>query len=57
MQLESLEDKLPGIYRVEASYLHETMKVEFDEAIVNENDIAEAASQMGYCLIIKSANN
>lgn len=48
MRLESLEDELPGIYRIEASYHKQQMLVEFDEAQVSEEQILAAARQKGY---------
>jgi Cu+-exporting ATPase len=46
--LEGLEDDLPGVRRVEASYLKQAMTVEFDENAVNLEDIAAAVRQLGY---------
>lgn len=48
MRLESLEDELPGIYRIEASYHKQQMLVEFDETQVGEEQILAAARQKGY---------
>ncbi len=48
MRLESLEDELPGIYRIEASYHKQQMLVEFDETQVSEEQILAAARQKGY---------
>lgn len=48
MILESLEDKLPGIKQIEASYKKGEMWVEFDEKLVSEGEILAAIHQKGY---------
>lgn len=48
MRLESLEDELPGIKRINASYHKQQMVVEFDEKQVSEAQILEAAKKKGY---------
>jgi len=48
MNLESMEDDLPGIKRVTASYRKQIMEVEYDEAQVTESQIVHAANQRGY---------
>lgn len=48
MALEGLEDDLPGVERVEASYKKLTMQVEFDEALITLPKIIAAANQLGY---------
>jgi copper chaperone CopZ len=42
MNLEALEDALPGIRFIEASYRKQTLIVEFDEAQVSEAQIHQA---------------
>jgi copper chaperone CopZ len=48
MNLESMEDDLPGIKRITASYRKQIMEVEYDESQITESQIVHAASQRGY---------
>ena len=48
MKLESLEDDLLGIKEVNASYHRLEMIVEYDETMVNEDQIIAAARGKGY---------
>lgn len=48
MILESIEDKLPGIKGINASYKKGEMVVEFDEAKVSEIQILAAIEKKGY---------
>ena len=48
MNIESLEDDLPGIKQVSASYQKGQMVVEFDEAKVSEAQILAALEKRGY---------
>jgi copper chaperone CopZ len=48
MEIESIEDDLPGIKKVSASYKKGQMVVEFDEALVNEAQILAAVERHGY---------
>ncbi len=48
MKLESIEDDLPGIKEINASYHKQQMVVEFDEAKLTEADIIAAAKKKGY---------
>ena len=48
MRVESIEDDLPGIQRVKASYQKARMEVEYDETRVSETDIIAAVKQKGY---------
>jgi P-type Cu+ transporter len=48
MALQSLEDDLPGVKRVNASYRHQRLEVEFDEARLSEADLLAAIVQLGY---------
>jgi copper chaperone CopZ len=48
MNLESIEDDLPGIKQVSASYQKGQMSVEFDEAKVSEAQIFAAVEKRGY---------
>ena len=48
MNIEGIEDDLPGIKQISASYQKGQMVVEFDEARVSENQILEAVKELGY---------
>ncbi len=48
MILESIEDDLPGILRVDASYHKGLLTVEFDEGQVSEARILAEIQQKGY---------
>jgi copper chaperone CopZ len=48
MKLESIEDELAGIKEINASYHKQQMTVEFDETIVDEEQIIAAAKKKGY---------
>jgi copper chaperone len=48
MHLEGLEDELPGVKRINASYKKQIMEVEFDEAKVTLEQIIVAANALGY---------
>ena len=48
MKLESIEDDLPGIKEINASYHRQQMIVEFDESKLTEADIIAASQEKGY---------
>jgi copper chaperone CopZ len=48
MRIEGIEDSLPGVRQILASYQKGQMVVEFDETKVNETDIIAAVRKMGY---------
>jgi copper chaperone CopZ len=48
MKLESLEDDLDGVKEINASYHRLEMIVEYDETMVNEDQIIAAAKGKGY---------
>ncbi|MCG2787311.1 MAG: cation transporter [Anaerolineae bacterium] len=50
MILESIEDKLPGIRQISASYHKGQMTVEFDEEKVSEAQILAEVEKKGYRL-------
>ena len=50
MHLESLEDDLPGIKEINASYKKGEMVVEFDETKITEPQIIAAVEKKGYHL-------
>jgi copper chaperone CopZ len=51
MTLESIEDELDGVKRVNASYRKQEMEVEFDETRVSVVQIVARAKEMGYDLV------
>jgi copper chaperone CopZ len=48
MHLEGLEDDVPGLKKVSASYKKQLMEVEFDESVLTVNQIVHAATEIGY---------
>jgi copper chaperone CopZ len=48
MHLEGLEDEVPGIKQITASYKKLSMEVEFDETRVTVEQIIAAANAIGY---------
>lgn len=48
MVIESLEDELPGVKRIAASYHKGAVEIEYDERLLDESRIIEAIRQKGY---------
>ena len=48
MRIESLEDELPGVRSIRASYRKGEMMVEFDETQISVEAILRAVKQAGY---------
>ena len=48
MRVEGIEDDLPGIRSISASYQKGQMVVEYDETIVSEDEILQAVERLGY---------
>ena len=48
MRLEALEDDLPGIQQIKASYHRQTLEVAFDERQLDETVFLEAVRKAGY---------
>ena len=48
MKLESIEDDLPGIKEINASYHKQQLTIEFDESQVSEAEILAAVTKKGY---------
>jgi copper chaperone CopZ len=48
MKLQDLEDDLAGVKTVDASYRTQKMVVQFDETLVNEEQIIQAVKLLGY---------
>jgi copper chaperone CopZ len=46
--LESLEDRLPGVQRAEASYRKSQMVVEYDESRLTLDQIRAEIQRLGY---------
>ena len=56
MILESLEDELPGINEISASYHKQQLEVGFDERLLNLDEIIQAARKKGYDLVLYNQN-
>jgi copper chaperone CopZ len=52
IHLQGLEDDLPGILQVDASYQKQQMVVKFDESLVSEEQIIAAAKGIGYTAVL-----
>lgn len=50
MRLEGIEDELPGIQRIRASYQKQQMEVEYDPSRVTEARIIAAVEKKGYTI-------
>jgi copper chaperone CopZ len=48
MKIEEIEDDLPGVGRISASYHKMQMTVEYDDSRVSEAQILEAVKKKGY---------
>jgi copper chaperone CopZ len=48
MRLESIEDEIPGVIRIDASYHKQQIVVEFDEKQVDDKKIIAAVKAKGY---------
>ncbi|BCY17524.1 hypothetical protein hrd7_13730 [Leptolinea sp. HRD-7] len=51
MRLQALEDDVPGILQVEASYIKQKMDIRFDDTRVTEAAIMEAVKKAGYTAV------
>ena len=51
MRIEEIEDDLPGIRQVSASYQKMQMIVEYDDSRVSEDQILEAVQKKGYTAV------
>lgn len=52
MKLEGLEDDLPGVRMVQASYQKQSMLVEFEDSKIGIEDIQKAVEKLGYTVKI-----
>ncbi len=48
MRLEGLEDDLPGIKRIHASYQKQQVEVDYDEKVLTAARIVGAIQRLGY---------
>jgi len=48
MRIESIEDELPGVREVNASYHKGQMLIDYDEKLVEEEQIIAAVKKKGY---------
>ena len=53
MNIESIEDMLPGIVDISASYKKQEVVVEFDESLVSDHMIISAIKNKGYTAALK----
>jgi len=51
MRIEGLEDDLPGVKSVRASYQKQQVEVEFDGARLTVEQIAAAIVRLGYTIV------
>ncbi|HEX9117639.1 MAG TPA: heavy-metal-associated domain-containing protein [Anaerolineae bacterium] len=51
MRLEGLEDDLPGVRRIKASYQKQQMEVEYDEKQLTPDQIVFAIRRLGYTVL------
>jgi copper chaperone CopZ len=52
MRIEEIEDDLPGVKQVSASYQKMQMIVEYDDSRVSEDQILEAVQRKGYTAVL-----
>jgi copper chaperone CopZ len=52
MRLQSMEDDVPGVKQVDASYQKQQMVVLFDDAVISEKEISAAAEKLGYPAVL-----
>jgi copper chaperone CopZ len=50
LKLEDLEDDLAGVTSAQASYHNQTLKISYDEKVVNESQIRAAVLALGYTI-------
>lgn len=51
MNIESIEDDLPGIIKISASYHKQQMVVEYDDSLVTDEIILSAVKKKGYTAV------
>jgi copper chaperone CopZ len=50
-KIESIEDDLPGIREVSASYVKQQMVIEYDENLISDTQIVAAVKKKGYLAV------
>ncbi len=53
MRLEGLEDHLPGIKRIRASYQKQQLEVEYDDKQLSAAQIVAAIQKLGYTVAVR----
>lgn len=48
MRIEEIEDELPGIRKVAASYARMELRIDYDESRVTEAELIDAVRSKGY---------
>jgi copper chaperone CopZ len=48
MKIESIEDELPAIRQIDASYIKQQMVVEYDETRLTDEEIIAVVKKKGY---------
>ena len=48
MLLEGLEDDMEGVRRVQGSYKHQTLVIDYDETRITQEQLIAAIHQLGY---------
>jgi copper chaperone len=52
MRLEGLEDELPGVKSVRASYHKQRVEIEYDEKRLSEAEVVAAIQRLGYTPVL-----
>jgi copper chaperone CopZ len=52
MRIESIEDELPGISDISASYHKQQVVVDYDDSVVTDIQILEAVKKKGYQAVL-----
>jgi copper chaperone CopZ len=52
MKIESIEDELPAIKQIDASYVKQQMIVEYDETMLTDEQIIRAVKKKGYLAVL-----
>ena len=52
MKIESIEDDLPGISDINASYHKQQVVIDYDESVVSDDQIIEAVKKKGYQAVL-----
>ena len=48
MRLEGLEDILPGVKQIKASYHRQRLEIIFDDTVLSEEQFLQAVESLGY---------